>query len=74
MAISVGQSFHYSPAPAEASLYINFVVIFVGAAQSWLSELTERTKRLKLGGGFEEGADLCVKMSFPSESEVKVPI
>lgn len=39
-------------------------VILVGEAQSWLPELVERAKKLKVNGGFEEGADLCVNHVF----------
>ncbi|THH11200.1 hypothetical protein EW145_g822 [Phellinidium pouzarii] len=34
------------------------VVVLVGNARSWLSELVDRAKKLKVNGGFEEGADL----------------
>jgi malonate-semialdehyde dehydrogenase (acetylating)/methylmalonate-semialdehyde dehydrogenase len=33
-------------------------VILVGSAQNLLPELIERTKKLKVNGGFEKGADL----------------
>ncbi|KAJ3201246.1 Methylmalonate-semialdehyde dehydrogenase [acylating] mitochondrial [Entophlyctis luteolus] len=33
-------------------------VVFVGSARSWLPELVERAKKLKVSNGFEEGADL----------------
>ena len=32
--------------------------MFVGNAQSWIPELVERAKGLKVNGGFEQGADL----------------
>ncbi|KAF7339593.1 Methylmalonate-semialdehyde dehydrogenase [Mycena sanguinolenta] len=34
------------------------VVLLVGEAQSWLPEIIERAKKLKVNGGFEPGADL----------------
>lgn len=34
------------------------VAVFVGDAQSWLPELIERAKGLKVNGGFETGTDL----------------
>jgi malonate-semialdehyde dehydrogenase (acetylating)/methylmalonate-semialdehyde dehydrogenase len=34
------------------------VVILVGAAQTWLSELLEKTKTLKINGGTEPGTDV----------------
>ena len=33
-------------------------VVLVGDAQSWLPELVERAKKLKVSGGFEPEADL----------------
>ncbi|KAF8530975.1 Aldehyde/histidinol dehydrogenase [Gautieria morchelliformis] len=47
------------------------VVIFVGAAQSWLSELMERAKRLKVDGGFEQGADLGPLISPAAKARVE---
>ncbi|KZT37434.1 Methylmalonate-semialdehyde dehydrogenase [Sistotremastrum suecicum HHB10207 ss-3] len=34
------------------------VAVLVGNSQSWLPELVERAKTMKVSGGFEEGADL----------------
>lgn len=36
------------------------VALLVGEAQSWLPELIERAKKLKVNGGFEPGTDLSV--------------
>lgn len=33
--------------------------IFVDETRSWLPELIERSKKLKVNGGFEPGVDLC---------------
>ncbi|KAF5384983.1 hypothetical protein D9615_001396 [Tricholomella constricta] len=41
------------------------VAILVGEAQSWLPELIERTQKLKVNGGFEQGADLQVIFCGP---------
>lgn len=32
--------------------------VLVGEAQAWLPDLIERTRKLKVNGGFESGADL----------------
>ena len=36
------------------------VAVLVGNAQSWLPEIVERAKKLKVSQGFEQGADLYV--------------
>ncbi|KAF8898900.1 methylmalonate-semialdehyde dehydrogenase [Infundibulicybe gibba] len=36
------------------------VAVLVGEARSWLPELVERAKKLKVDGGFEKGADLLI--------------
>jgi len=33
-------------------------VVLVGTTQSWIPDIVERAKKLKVSGGFEEGADL----------------
>ncbi|KAG5647595.1 hypothetical protein DXG03_008948 [Asterophora parasitica] len=49
---------------ANKNLALNSIVgaafgaVLVGEAQTWLPELIERTKKLQVNGGFEEGADL----------------
>ncbi|PVG03346.1 Methylmalonate-semialdehyde dehydrogenase [Serendipita vermifera] len=47
------------------------VAIFVGNAQSWVPELVERAQKLKVNGGFEEGADLGPLISPESKKRVK---
>lgn len=57
MALSVGTL----PPKVLISLCLNIITaVLVGEAQSWLPELIERTKKLSVNGGFEQGADLCV--------------
>lgn len=34
------------------------VALMVGETKSWVPELIEKAKKLKLGGGFEEGVDV----------------
>ncbi|KAG8785384.1 hypothetical protein FRC19_009911 [Serendipita sp. 401] len=46
------------------------VAIFIGPAQSWIPELVERAKQLKVNGGFEPGADLGPLISPASKSRV----
>ncbi|CEL62986.1 methylmalonate-semialdehyde dehydrogenase [Rhizoctonia solani AG-1 IB] len=47
------------------------VAVFVGTAQSWLPELVERAKKLKVNGGFEPGADLGPLISPHAKSRVE---
>ncbi|CAE6472263.1 unnamed protein product [Rhizoctonia solani] len=47
------------------------VAVFVGTAQSWLPELVERAKKLKINGGFEPGADLGPLISPHAKSRVE---
>ncbi|KAL0951398.1 hypothetical protein HGRIS_008094 [Hohenbuehelia grisea] len=46
------------------------VAILVGEAKTWLPELIERTKKLKVNGGFEEGADLGPLISDAAKKRV----
>ncbi|KAK1228754.1 hypothetical protein PQX77_008248 [Marasmius sp. AFHP31] len=46
------------------------VVLLIGEAQSWLPELVERAKKLKVNGGFEEGADLGPVISPAAKSRI----
>ncbi|KAG6832280.1 hypothetical protein H0H92_003513 [Tricholoma furcatifolium] len=46
------------------------VAILVGEAQSWLPELIERAKELKVDGGFEVGADLGPLISPEAKQRV----
>ncbi|KAG6858426.1 Methylmalonate-semialdehyde dehydrogenase [acylating] mitochondrial, partial [Termitomyces sp. Mi166 len=46
------------------------VAILVGDAQSWLPELLERAKKLKVTGGFEDGADLGPLISPAAKQRV----
>ena len=39
--------------------------VLVGPAQSWLPEIIERAKNLKVNGGFEKEADLLVPLNIP---------
>ena len=55
MAISVGESVGVS---FHVHLNYPLLAVFVGNAQSWVPELVERAKGLKVNGGFEQGADL----------------
>ncbi|KAJ1030851.1 hypothetical protein NDA18_002080 [Ustilago nuda] len=47
------------------------VLVAVGEAQSWLPELVERAKQLKVSGGFEEGADLGPLISPQARERVR---
>ncbi|KAH7885919.1 methylmalonate-semialdehyde dehydrogenase [Phlebopus sp. FC_14] len=47
------------------------VVVLVGTAQSWLSELVERAKKLQVNGGFEQGADLGPLISASARKRVE---
>lgn len=55
MALSVGMC------KICASLCTNLVevAVFVGTSQTWIPDLVERAKKLKINGGFEKGTDLC---------------
>ncbi|KAJ7275188.1 methylmalonate-semialdehyde dehydrogenase [Mycena haematopus] len=46
------------------------VVLLVGEAQSWLPELIERAKKLKVNGGFEPGADLGPVISPAAKTRI----
>ncbi|KAG5653340.1 Methylmalonate-semialdehyde dehydrogenase [acylating] mitochondrial [Sphagnurus paluster] len=46
------------------------VVVLVGEAQNWLPELIERTQKLKVNGGFEQGADLGPLISPAAKERV----
>ncbi|KAJ3038794.1 Methylmalonate-semialdehyde dehydrogenase [acylating] mitochondrial [Rhizophlyctis rosea] len=46
-------------------------VIFVGQAKEWLPELVERSKGLKVTGGFENGADLGPVISPQAKERVE---
>ncbi|KAK7468736.1 hypothetical protein VKT23_003239 [Stygiomarasmius scandens] len=46
------------------------VAILVGESQSWLPELVERASKLKVSGGFEEGADLGPVISPQAKSRI----
>lgn len=46
-------------------------VVFVGETRSWLNELVERAKALKVDGGFEEGADLGPLITPQSKERVE---
>jgi malonate-semialdehyde dehydrogenase (acetylating) / methylmalonate-semialdehyde dehydrogenase len=46
-------------------------VVFVGEARSWLDDLVQRAKVLKVDGGFEEGADLGPVISPQSKERVE---
>ncbi|KAJ7042390.1 Aldehyde/histidinol dehydrogenase [Mycena alexandri] len=46
------------------------VALLVGEAQSWLPELIERAKQLKISGGFEQGADLGPLISPAAKERV----
>ncbi|KAF9229128.1 Methylmalonate-semialdehyde dehydrogenase [Gyrodon lividus] len=47
------------------------VVVLVGTAQSWLPELVERAKKLKVNGGFESGADFGPLISLAAKRRVE---
>ncbi|KAG6911547.1 hypothetical protein DXG01_011849 [Tephrocybe rancida] len=46
------------------------VAILIGEAQSWLPELIERAQKLKVNGGFENGADLGPLISPAAKQRV----
>ncbi|KAJ7071172.1 methylmalonate-semialdehyde dehydrogenase [Mycena amicta] len=46
------------------------VAIMVGEAQTWLPELIERSKKLKVNGGFEQGADFGPLISPAAKARV----
>ncbi|KAG6841949.1 Methylmalonate-semialdehyde dehydrogenase [acylating] mitochondrial [Blastosporella zonata] len=46
------------------------VVILVGEAQSWLPDLIEHAQKLKVSGGFEDGADLGPLISPAAKQRV----
>ena len=60
MALSVGMCLDICPACIDADTP-HLQAIFVGPAKSWIPELVERAKALKVGGGFEQGSDLSVR-------------
>lgn len=47
------------------------VAIFVGQAKEWLPELIERAQKLKISGGFEEGADLGPVISPQAKERIE---
>nr|GAT47820.1 predicted protein [Mycena chlorophos] len=46
------------------------VAIFIGEARSWVPELVERSKKLKVNAGFEAGADLGPLISPAAKARV----
>jgi len=46
------------------------VAVMVGTAQSWVTELIERAKHLKVNGGFEKGADFGPLISPAAKKRV----
>jgi malonate-semialdehyde dehydrogenase (acetylating) / methylmalonate-semialdehyde dehydrogenase len=46
-------------------------VVLVGEAKNWLPELVERTKKLKVSGGFVEGTDVGPLISCESKERVE---
>ncbi|KAF9029268.1 methylmalonate-semialdehyde dehydrogenase [Hymenopellis radicata] len=46
------------------------VALLIGEAQSWLPELVERAAKLKVSGGFEEGADLGPVISPAAKARI----
>ncbi|KAI1814746.1 Aldehyde/histidinol dehydrogenase [Poronia punctata] len=46
-------------------------LVMVGEAKNWLSELAESAKKLKVNGGFEEGADLGPVISPQSKERIE---
>ena len=57
MALSVGRLIAYLLWDVSIN---NFLAILVGDAQSWVPDLLEGARKLKVNGGFEDGADLYV--------------
>jgi len=47
------------------------VAVLVGNAQTWLPELIERASKLKVNGGFEQGADVGPLISPAAKSRVE---
>lgn len=62
MAISVGE--YFSEKLGELKLKEPISVVLVGIAQTWLPELVERARKLRVNGGFESGTDLYVRSPF----------
>jgi hypothetical protein len=61
MAISVGEQ-----VTSHSITLVHFCkAVLVGEAQSWLPELIDRARKLKVNGGFEPGADLSVTNLAP---------
>ena len=60
MAISVGKMLLF----VSESRVLRIAAVLVGNAQSWLPELIERAKKLKVNQGFEQGTDLYVFAGF----------
>ena len=50
------------------------VLVMVGNTKSWLPELAERAKSLKVDGGFEQGADLGPLISPQSRERIEALI
>ena len=50
------------------------VLVMVGDTKSWLPELAERAKSLKVDGGFEQGADLGPLISPQSRERIEALI
>ena len=46
-------------------------LVMVGETNAWLPELAERAKKLKVDGGFEEGADLGPVISPQSKARIE---
>ncbi|RPB10089.1 putative methylmalonate-semialdehyde dehydrogenase, partial [Morchella conica CCBAS932] len=46
-------------------------LVLVGEAQSWLPEIVEQAKKLKVDGGFEDGADLGPVISPHSKQRIE---
>ena len=46
-------------------------LVMVGETKTWLPELAERAKKLKVDGGFEEGADLGPVISPQSKARIE---
>lgn len=72
MAISVGEL--RVLLPGRPTLTWNLAAVLVGNAQSWVPELVERARKLKVNQGFEQGTDLYV--TYPcltSRLSLKLP-
>jgi len=46
-------------------------LVLVGESQSWMPEIVERARKLKVDGGFEEGADLGPVISPQSKKRIE---